>query len=236
MKRIMFISSLLVILIVSVFLINCICSVAYISSESIVCKTVPNIIIDCGHGGEDGGAVSSKGLVEKDVNLQIGLALERFMKQGGFNVEMIRTTDTAVYDSSATTLREKKISDIHNRTDIVNKSENNILISIHQNKFEQSQYYGTQVFYSKGSDKSKELAECIRLAVQGLLQNDNERQCKAATKDIYILHNATVPAVLVECGFLSNPQEESKLRTELYRNQMAFCIYSGFLEYYYQNY
>lgn len=237
MKRLMYISSLLIFFSLSILLISQFRSVVDTASDNIEnTKMQPNVIIDCGHGGEDGGAVSSKGLVEKDVNLQIGLALQLFMKQGGFDVEMIRTTDTAVYDKEASTLREKKVSDIHNRSDIVNEHDNNILISIHQNKFEQSQYHGTQVFYSENSEKSKELAEYIRLAVKGLLQNENNRQCKAATKDIYILYNSTVPAVLVECGFLSNPEEESKLRTELYRNQIAFSIYSGFLEFYYQNY
>ena len=164
------------------------------------------------------------------------MSLQKLFIHGGFDVEMIRTSDTSVASQDATTIREKKVSDIHNRTDIANKKDSNILISIHQNKFEDGKYYGTQVFYSSNNLKSKEFAEDIRLAVKGLLQGDNERQCKPATSDIYLLHNADVPSVLVECGFLSNSDEEKKLRTEGYRNQIAFCIYAGFLEYYYQNY
>ncbi|MBE6737119.1 MAG: N-acetylmuramoyl-L-alanine amidase [Ruminococcaceae bacterium] len=193
----------------------------------------PVIVIDCGHGGEDGGAVSSDGVLEKDINLKIGLVLEKFFLQGGFKVRMIRREDISVYDDSAETLREKKVSDLHKRAEICNSDSRNIYISIHQNKFEDSKYYGTQVFYSKNNPESKELAECIRAAVKGLLQNENERKCKEATKDIYVLDNAQVPAVIVECGFLSNYEETQKLLTDEYRNQLAYSIYSGFLEYYY---
>lgn len=196
----------------------------------------PVIILDAGHGGEDGGAVSESGLVEKDVNLQIALTLQRLFLQSGFDVIMTRTEDKAIYDNTAATLREKKISDIHNRTDICNSNSNNIFISIHQNKFEQSKYKGTQVFYSVNNSMSSNLAESIRSAVKGLLQNDNNRQCKPSSDNVYILKKATVPAVLVECGFLSNKQEESLLKTDQYRNQLAFAIYSGFLEFYYQYY
>ncbi len=196
----------------------------------------PVIVIDAGHGGEDGGAVSQSGLIEKDINLHIVLTLQKLFLQSGFQVVMTRNEDTAIYNDSAVTLREKKVSDIHNRAEICNENANNIFISIHQNKFEQSKYSGTQVFYSPNDQMSCELAESIRLAVKGLLQNDNNRQCKPATDSVYILNNATVPAVLVECGFLSNPQEEALLKTDKYRNQMAYAIYSGFLEFYYQHY
>lgn len=207
-----------------------------VNSDAVLADANLKIIIDCGHGGEDGGAVSISGLEEKDINLQIGLTLEKLFLQSGFEVEMIRRTDTAIYDDTATSLKEKKISDIHNRSDICNNNPNNVYISIHQNKFEQSKYYGAQVFYSDNKPESKELAENIRVAIKELLQNDNDRQCKAATSSIYILNNAQVPAVLVECGFLSNEKEEKLLATEQYRNQIAFAIYCGFLEYYYQLY
>lgn len=235
MKRIIFILFLSIVLLLSILLqINL--TDIYVPTAANEIKNAPVIVIDCGHGGEDGGAVSLDGLVEKDVNLAIGISLQKLFIHGGFSVMMTRSSDTSIASPDAGSLREKKISDIHNRTDIANESNNNILISIHQNKFEDSKYYGTQVFYSKNNELSKELAEYIRLAVKGLLQNSNERQCKESTRDIYLLDNSKVPAVLVECGFLSNPDEEKKLRTEQYRNQIAFCIYAGFLEYYYQNY
>lgn len=196
----------------------------------------PVLIIDAGHGGEDGGAVSSSGLVEKDVNLSVALALERLFLQSGFDVEMIRSEDISIHSENAQTIREKKVSDIHNRSDICNSNPNNIYISIHQNKFDQSKYSGTQVFFSKNNTLSQPLAECIRSSVNGLLQPENSRQCKPSDDKVYILKNANVPAVLVECGFLSNPYESELLSTEEYRNKLAFSIFSGFLEFYYRYY
>ncbi len=206
------------------------------SSDHIYEQDDAVIVIDCGHGGEDGGAVSQNGTVEKDINLEIGLTLEKLFINGGFRVVMIRDTDKAIYSDSVKTLKEKKISDLHNRSDICNSSTENIYISIHQNKFEESKYRGAQVFYSSNVPESKLLAESIRVAIKGLLQKDNERQCKEATSDIYILDKAQVPAVLVECGFLSNPEEEVLLNTEEYRNQISFSIYCGFLDFYNENY
>ncbi len=208
----------------------------FIEAANSELKDKPVIVIDAGHGGEDGGAVSDSGLIEKDVNLLIACTLQRLFLQSGFEVNMIRTGDYAVYSDDAVTLREKKVSDIHNRADICNNNPNNILISIHQNKFEQSKYSGTQVFYSENNPLSKSLAECIRSSVSGLLQPDNNRQCKTTDDNVYILKKATVPAVLVECGFLSNPQESELLSTQEYQNKLAFAIYSGFLEFYYQYY
>lgn len=190
------------------------------------------VVIDAGHGGEDGGA-SVDNIFEKNINLSIALKLRDFLILNGFDVIMIRESDTAIYDSDSAS---KKRSDLQNRVDIFNSSENNVVISIHQNKFAQSQYSGTQVFYSDNNKNSAKLAEDIRYSVVSLLQNDNERQCKIAGSEIFVLNNSDVPTVLVECGFLSNPQECSKLNDEKYQSQMAYCIFLGFMEYYYKNY
>lgn len=188
------------------------------------------VIIDAGHGGEDGGATDN-GVSEKDVNLDIALKLRDLLTVSGYHVVMTRETDISIYDSSAQTISDKKVSDLHNRLSIINSSEDNILISIHQNKFEQSQYSGAQIFYSDNNAQGIILAESIRSAITGLLQPENKRELKAGESNIYILDKATVPAVIVECGFLSNPQEAQKLSDESYRTQMAFAIYCGFLEY-----
>ena len=224
---------ILSVLITGINVVN-ISEVSYIKANTTSIEEM-NVIIDCGHGGEDGGAVSSDGIVEKDINLAIGLILEKFFLQGGFNVTMTRREDISLHDETAESLREKKVSDIHNRTDFCNSSDNNILISIHQNKFDDSKYYGTQVFYSKNNTQSRVLAESIRASVTGLLQNDNTRQCKEATNSIYLLHNAKIPAVIVECGFLSNPQETELLKSEMYQREIAYAIYCGFLEFYYKS-
>ena len=188
------------------------------------------VIIDAGHGGEDSGAVAN-GVLEKDVNLDIALKLRDFLVSSGYTVVMTRDSDISIYDSSAATVREKKVSDLHNRLSIINGSSDNILISIHQNKFEQSKYYGAQMFYSKNNPESQLLAESIRQSVTGLLQPENKRELKPADNTIYILNKATVPSVIVECGFLSNPDEAQKLSDENYRKKMAFSIYCGFLNY-----
>lgn len=192
---------------------------------------LPVIVIDAGHGGEDGGAVAFDGTNEKDINLRIARYLNSFFISGGFKTVMTRNDDVAIYDDGCTTIKSKKVSDMHNRLDIFNSNKNSIVISIHQNKFEQEKYSGTQVFYSPNTDQSEKLAENIRMSVVNMLQPENTRENKKATKDIYLLYNATQPSVIVECGFLSNKAELEKLKTEEYKKQMAFAIYCGALEY-----
>lgn len=188
------------------------------------------VIIDAGHGGEDGGA-EVDGVLEKDINLSIADKLADTLRLCGVRVTEIRDEDISVYDDSAQTLREKKVSDLKHRVEIVNGSENNILVSIHQNKFDNSAYSGAQVFYSSNNDKSRVLAESIRNSVVSLIQNDNTRELKPANSDIYLLDNATVPAVIVECGFLSNDEERAKLLDSGYQSEMAYSIAMGVLEY-----
>ena len=122
------------------------------------------VILDAGHGGEDGGAVSDDGVIEKDINLSIALKLRDILEVSGYNVIMTREKDIAIYDDDAETLREKKRSDLHNRLDIIEKNsgENTIFVSIHQNKFPDSKYHGTQIFYSKHDPKSMDLATAVR--------------------------------------------------------------------------
>ncbi len=199
-------------------------------------SSFPTIIIDAGHGGEDGGAQSDSGLLEKDINLSISRFLKCYLDISGFDTYMIREDDRQIYDSDCKTLREKKVSDIHNRTEICNSNENSIYVSIHQNKFSDKKYSGAQVFYSSNTAKSEELAGCIRESLISLLQPQNTRQIKESGEDIYILHNATNPCVLIECGFLSNDAESKLLADEQYRKKMAFSVYLGIVEYLYSNY
>lgn len=189
------------------------------------------VVLDAGHGGEDGGASGKSGVPEKDINLAIAQNLEQLLTASGYRVVMTRTGDAALSDEGLDTIRERKTSDMHNRLKLIEAQGDCYFISIHQNSFPQTQYFGTQVFYSKNDGESKPLAEDIRARVVGLLQNDNKRTTKPATSSIYLLWEAKVPAVLVECGFLSNAAEESKLNDPDYQKRMAFAIYSGFLDY-----
>ncbi len=194
----------------------------------------PTIIIDAGHGGEDGGAVTDENILEKDINLQISNKLKQYFITNGFDVIMTRESDTAIYDTDST--NTKKFSDLSNRVEIFNSSVNNVVISIHQNKFTDERYYGTQVFYSSNNPLSEKFAECVKLSVTSLLQKDNTRLCKKAGSEIFVLNNATTPAIMVECGFLSNYNETQKLINDTYQNELAYCIFIGFLEFYYTNY
>ena len=200
------------------------------TTSSVKGVVLPNIIIDAGHGGEDGGA-EADGVLEKDINLCISAGLADLLRLSGYPVTQVRSTDTAVYSSGAVTLREKKVSDLQNRVKLFNADERNVVVSIHQNKFDSSRYSGTQLFYSDNHPDSRSLAESIRTAVVMLLQNDNTRELKKGGKDIYILDQTAVPAVIVECGFLSNAEERAKLTDTEYQKMMSYAIAMGVLEY-----
>lgn len=188
------------------------------------------VVIDAGHGGEDSGAVANS-VLEKDINLEIALKLRDMLKASGIEVKMIRESDVSIYDTASGTIRERKVSDLKNRVEIVNNNKKNILVSIHQNKFEQSKYSGAQMFYSTNNDKSQILAENIRKSITGLIQPENKRELKKGGSDIYLLNKAAVPAVIVECGFISNEEEAKNLSNEEYQSKIAFAIYCGILEY-----
>lgn len=190
------------------------------------------VIIDAGHGGEDGGSSSSSGILEKDINLAIALDLRDLLVQDNYDVIMIREGDYAVGDTTLGTIRERKRSDMNNRIQTINESGESILVSIHQNHFTESQYHGAQMFYSANREESAQLAESIRFNIIAALQPENNRESKPADSSIYLLDSCKVPGVIVECGFLSNPEEAEKLNTESYQKQMAYAIYSGVTDYF----
>jgi len=189
-------------------------------------NTSPHLLIDAGHGGADGGAEGADGTLEKDINLAIARPLGDLLRVMGYTVSYTRIEDTMV-NAEGDTLRERKISDIKNRLSLIEQAD--MTVSIHQNKFPQTQYSGTQVFYGTGSADSRVLAAAIRAAVIGLLQPANARELKKGDGSVYLLKHATQPLVLVECGFLSNETEREKLKTREYQLQMAFAIAAGVL-------
>lgn len=195
----------------------------------------PLIIIDPGHGGEDGGAVGHNGIVEKNINLKISLALRDTLKLLGYETIMTRDKDKAIYDESAINLRQKKRSDLKNRLAIINKNtgEDSIFISIHQNKFPNEKYSGTQVFFSKNNPKSENLAVCVKDSITSKLQPKNDREIKEATSKIFLLNNAKIPSITIECGFLSNKEESQKLNDENYQKKLAFCTIFGINDFFY---
>lgn len=187
-------------------------------------------IIDPGHGGEDGGATGVTGVLEKGVNLNISHKLEALLGFYGYNTVLTRSGDESIHNDEKS-VRKRKIADIKNRVKLVKNTDNPILLSIHLNFFSQPECKGAQVFYSANNEKSKELAESIQRILKSGINDNNNRSVKQSGKNIYLLNNVDCPAVLVECGFLSNPNEESLLATQAYQTKIAVCITSGCLEY-----
>ncbi len=179
------------------------------------------VIIDAGHGGTDGGATSCTGILESGINLEIALRLNDMMHLLGIKTVMIRTADYSIH-TSGETIAAQKVSDLKERVRVVNETENAILVSIHQNHYTDSRYSGAQVFYSPNS-QSADLAGQLQTALIKHLNPGSNRKSKKAD-GIYLLQKVTAPAVLIECGFLSNHQEEAKLRSEAYQKKLASVI------------
>ena len=194
-------------------------------------QDTPLIVLDAGHGGQDGGAVAKDGTQEQYINLDITLKLNEILTKDGYRTLLTRTDNNSIHDADAKTTREQKVSDIHNRLKIVEANPGCLFVSVHQNYYTESQYSGAQVFYSPNAPESSQLAQCIQSSIVSSLQPGNNRQIKESGSSIYILYHATEPAVLVECGFLSNPEETAKLNEESYRQQMAQAIADGIERY-----
>lgn len=189
------------------------------------------IIIDPGHGGIDGGAVGYNEVVEKNINLSISQKLKSMLELNGYNVIMTRNGDESIHDSDAVTTREKKTSDLNNRMKIIKKYEDAYFISIHQNYFEQPQYWGTQIFYGPQNKESEKLASILQSNFKTYLQPENNREIKQAQDNLYLLYYSKIPTVLVECGFISNKDESLKLQEDEYQNMIAFVILNSILQY-----
>ena len=185
-------------------------------------------IIDAGHGGVDGGAISCTGVFESHLNLEISLRLNDLLHLLGYDTKMIRSTDISVY-TEGETIAAKKASDLKQRVKIVKETENGILLSIHQNHYSDSYYDGAQMFYPNTTG-SKELATALQTAFVGTINTGSNRQAKPV-EGLYLMRNIDKPGVLIECGFLSNYAEEAKLRTGEYQRKICCVIASVCSEY-----
>ncbi len=185
-----------------------------------------------GHGVPDEGAQSSTGTTEAETNLKIALKLQNLLETSGSNVILTRSDENAIYDLDSTTLRQKKISDIHNRVKIGNESSADIFVSIHLNKIPQAQYWGWQCFYKNGDEKSTNLAKQIQSNLNEAIQKENKRVAMKLDT-VYIMKHVEIPISIVECGFLSNPEEEKQLLEDDYQNRLAWGIFNGITDYFY---
>lgn len=188
------------------------------------------VVIDPGHGGEDGGASSASGLVEKDINLSVALILRDYLTAAGVPTVLTRDEDILLYDKTSEHEGRKKILDLSSRLYTAKDTENAIFVSIHMNSFVQPQYKGLQVWYSKNDPISADIAKSIQDTAAKLFP-ENKRKIKAAGDNIYLLHRLDSPAVLVEGGFLSNPEDAALLGTHEHQKALAFMIFSSIMEY-----
>lgn len=213
----------------------CIFSCKYLSDISRTTVSEPCddfcIIIDAGHGGEDGGAVAHDSTNEKVINLAVSQRLESMLTAAGYKTVMVRSEDKLIGDNSLSTIRERKVSDIKKRLKIAEDNPNSLFISIHQNHFSVPKYSGAQVFYSPNAPESKTLAQGVQQSIVDFLQPDNTREIKKSGTNIYLLYHCKTPAIMVECGFLSNPAESEKLKSPDYQTKMAFSIMCGIINY-----
>lgn len=204
---------------------------AYRNARSLQTAAQPDVIrtviVDAGHGGFDGGTSAGDGTLEKEINLAVAKRLCALLRCIGMQTVMTREGDDSIHDPDCTSVRMQKISDIRNRMRIMEQTEDSIFVSIHQNHFTKAKYCGTQVFYSANDARSEQLALSIQTAVVSALQPENTRQIKKSGTEIYLLYHAVRPAVMVECGFLSNPDETQRLKTPEYQTQMAMAVMQG---------
>ena len=174
------------------------------------------------------------GTTEAQTNLKIALKLQTLLEQSGSTVILTRSDENAIYDIDSNTLKEKKISDIHNRVKIGNESQADIFVSIHLNKIPQNQYDGWQTFYKANDESSIKLAQSIQTNLNDAIQKENKR-VPMKLDTVYIMKHVEIPITIVECGFLSNPEEERQLLTDEYQDKLAWGIYNGIIDYFYEN-
>ena len=186
------------------------------------------LVLDAGHGGEDGGAVSVSGIAESQINLAIVLNMRDVLGLYGVDPILLREEDVSLHDGDADTLREKKASDLKNRVKLIEGLDCATLVSIHQNTYPNPRYQGAQVFFAP-TEGSKELAEYFQKFIQAELQPDNQRSFKQIPETVYLMNHITCPGILVECGFLTNPEEEAKLRDPSYQKQLASVLAGAWL-------
>lgn len=190
----------------------------------------PIIVLDAGHGGLDSGAVGKSGVLEKDVNLSIVKSLREMLELSGFEVVLTRDEDISIYDAGVEGIRNQKLSDMDNRLEIIQSYPDSIFLCIHQNNYTDPKYFGGQMFYNNNNPDNRTLAQIMQNRFANL-QEGNDREIKLSGDELYLLKSNKNPSLMIECGFLSNPEEEQKLSTWEYQQQVAFTIYSGVLEF-----
>ena len=229
-KRISFILLIITISVISF-------SISSNSENTIETVSLPvsnkTVVLDAGHGYPDEGAESASGVSEASINLIITKKVQSFLEQSGCNVILTRSDENGIYNLESSTIREKKVSDIKNRVKIGNESSADAFVSIHLNKIPQSKYYGWQAFFKQNNEKSEQLAKSLQEELNSSIQKENKREALKITGK-YIIEHVEIPIAIIECGFLSNPEEAELLQQEEYQNRIAWGIYNGIMDYFYE--
>lgn len=228
-KRLLFLNLIIVISVFYYSISNN--SLPKIESVSSIPIAEHTIILDAGHGKPDGGATSQNGVIESDLNLNIVLKLQNLLESSNCNVILTRSDENGIYEETAETIREKKISDMKNRAKLANTSNAELFLSIHMNKISETQYSGFQTFFKNNDEISKQIAGNIQTSLNYFLKKDNKRTIKSIS-NIYLSKNVEIPLVIVECGFLSNEEETNLLNTDSYQDELAWSIYIGIMDYF----
>ncbi len=215
--------------------IGVICYAVSRSDTAVYVSTVPEdktvIVLDAGHGGMDGGCSTADGTPEKGINLNIMLSVRDMAEIFGYTVETTRDTDTSIHDSGIEGIRAQKISDMENRLELFNKYPDSVCVSIHQNTYSDPQFSGAQMFYSAANPESAQLASTLQSLFKNNLQPYNTRETKLCGSELYLCHFCKNPAVMAECGFLSNPDEAAQLTDSSYQQKTAFTVFEGIMLY-----
>ena len=190
----------------------------------------PVIVLDAGHGGLDSGAVGVNGTLEKDVNLSIVRILRDMLELSGFDVVLTRSEDISIYDAGVEGIRNQKLSDMDNRLEIVQSYPDSIFLCIHQNNYTDPQYFGGQMFYNNNNPNNRTLAQIMQNKFAEL-QPGNDREIKLSGDELFLLKSNQNPSLMIECGFLSNPDEAALLQEESYQEKVAWAIHLGILQY-----
>ena len=200
--------------------------------ETLAAPRAPNTVwvLDAGHGGEDGGAVAADGTKESEINLALAERLEALLALVGEQTRMTRTEDVSLHSDGAATTRQRKASDLKNRAALVGQTPNAVLVSVHQNSLPSHRgVHGAQVFYG-AAEGSAALAGSVQAALNGSVNAGNEKREKAVNPSIFLMKNVTAPAILLECGFLSNGEEAAALKSDAYQKKLSAVIVSGLLQ------
>lgn len=227
-RKVMYLTTIFVISTI-VFTLNTLMFVPATSNEIVNKNRI--IVLDAGHGGADGGAVSKSGILEKELNLKITFKVKELLEDNDIQVILTRNEDVMLYDNENDKIAKRKVQDVNNRIEMTNNSNADMLVSIHMNSFPQNYCKGWQIFYKEDNQIAKDISIYIQDSIKEIVQNENDRVAQSIN-NVKLINKSKIPAIIVECGFLSNEDEAKLLTEEEYQNKLAKGICKGIMKWY----